>query len=329
MSEAPTAVPTPDGATFAEVVYAHYDWWKAARNGGSAGTSEHAYQQLLRRFEHQHGKLISAYWCSHIESSVALSEQPRRFPFHPRLAFHRETDWATKRYPEIAAQLHHLDDLAIRARTVLTGVRQQICLHRVASSAGHLLSLVDTASAPPNREQLTAALEEEANRIDDIQHYYDDAANGQAQIVYFSGMAAGVILISLLAGLFLIHVDTWQAGVAALVAGAVGAVVSVIQRINNRHFQVAYDVGRPYAFFLGGLRPLIGGAFAIAVSFAFDSGIMHLPITSAKAEDKHLALVVVSFLAGFSERWAQDTLATALPQAAADPPAAPAQQSPT
>jgi hypothetical protein len=326
MSEATTAPTTPDGATFTELVYAHYEWWKASRNGGTPGASEHTYHQVLNRFERKHGRMISSFWCSHIESSVALTEQPRRFPFRARLAFHRETDWATKRSPEIAAQFHHLDDLAIRARTVLTGVRQQICLHRVASSAGHLLSLVDTASAPQNREQLTAALEDEAKRIKDIQDYYDDAANGQAQIVYFSGMAAGAILIGLLAGLFLIHVDTWQAGVAALVAGAVGAVVSVIQRINNRHFKVAYDVGRPYAFFLGGLRPLIGGAFAIAVSFAFDSGIIHLPIESPNPDDKHLALVVVSFLAGFSERWAQDTLATALPQARADPPVEPAEK---
>ncbi len=69
------------------------------------------------------------------------------------------------------------------------------------------------------------------------------------------------------------------------------------------------------------LRPLIGGVFAIAVAFAFDSGILHLPIAQPDTEQKHLALIVVSFLAGFSERWAQDTLTTALPQAAANPAA--------
>ena len=84
--------------------------------------------------------------------------------------------------------------------------------------------------------------------------------------------------------------------------------------------QLDYDVGRPYALFLGGLRPLIGGAFALAISFAFTGGLLHLPVAAGESSnDRRLALLVVSFLAGFSERWAQDTLAAAVPQAAAKP----------
>src|SRR5206468_8204974 len=132
------------------------------------------------------------------------------------------------------------------------------------------------------------------------------AANGQAQIVYFTGMvsvAAAISLVSLLVLSF-----DWAGGVAALIAGSVGAVVSVVQRINSGHFELEYDVGRPYAFFLGGLRPLIGGALALAISFAFTSGMMHLPISSTDTQaNQRLAIFVVAFLAGFSERWAQDT----------------------
>jgi hypothetical protein len=66
--------------------------------------------------------------------------------------------------------------------------------------------------------------------------------------------------------------------------------------------------------FLGGLRPLIGGAFAIAITFAFDGGLLHLPVAaSASTHDRRLALLVLAFLAGFSERWAQDTLTSVLP----------------
>jgi ABC-type branched-subunit amino acid transport system permease subunit len=115
-----------------------------------------------------------------------------------------------------------------------------------------------------------------------------------------------------------IHWATW---VAAVIAGSVGAVVSVVQRINAGDFELEYDVGRPYAFFLGGLRPLIGAAFALAISFAFTSGMMHLPIsgTDRQANERY-AILVVAFLAGFSERWAQDTLATAAPKVKAPPP---------
>jgi hypothetical protein len=305
---------TAAGSTFAELVYAHHDW-RASSNGGRPGQAEEAYRQALRRFQAAHGDVVSAYWCSEIESAVALTEKPRRFPLHPRIGFHRETDWATKRLPDIAAELHRLDELAIRARAVLSGARRTICLHLVAACAAHLLSLADDAASPENRGDLKKALAEEKQRIDKIESYYCDAANGQAQIVYVAGMATVAVLVSVLGGLvLLLHRETFLVGIVGLVAGAVGAVVSVIQRITNKSFRVDYDIGRPYAFFLGGLRPMIGAAFAIAITYTFDSGILHLPIASKKPDDVHMALVVVAFLAGFSERWAQDTLATALPQ---------------
>lgn len=312
-------VPTQHHASFSDVVYAHFAWWQATRNGGH-DHAERAYHDVLKRFEEQHGRVVHSFWCTNLESGIALTERERRFRRRV-LTLHRETDWATKQFPEIAAQLHRCDELAIRARTVLTGVRQRICLQLVAASAGHLLSLVDTASSPAATAEVRIAVKEEQQALGRAERYYHQAANGQAEIVYVAGMAAVAVVVAAVAGLFLRF--EWKVGVAALIAGAIGAVVSVIQRINAQSFHVDYDVGRPYAFFLGGLRPLIGAAFAIALAFAFDSGMLHLPIASTKTKDEHLALVVVSFLAGFSERFAQDTLASVLPQAGAQPEAKP------
>ena len=102
-------------------------------------------------------------------------------------------------------------------------------------------------------------------------------------------MAAVAIALSVGAAIWL-AID-WASPVAALVAGALGAVVSVIQRINAGKFQLDYDVGRPYALFLGGLRPLIGGAFALAISFAFTGGLLHLPVAAGESSnDRRLAL---------------------------------------
>ena len=314
------------GPTFAELVYAHHGW-RTTRNGSEPTKAEELYRHTLKRFQTTHGDVVSAYWCSHIESAVALTEKPRRFPLHPRIGFHRETAWATKRAPEIAAQLHRLDELAIRARTVLSGVREAICLHLVATCAGHLLSLADEAAAPEDPAELDAVLAEEKKRIDEVEKYYCEAANGQAQIVYVAGMATVAVVVSVLGGLVLLwQRDNLLIGVVGLIAGAVGAVVSVIQRITNQSFHVDYDIGRPYAFFLGGLRPMIGGALAIAIVYTFDSGILNLPIASTTPYQEHVALVVVGFLAGFSERWAQDTLTTALPQQSAPAPDPPRQR---
>jgi hypothetical protein len=125
-------------------------------------------------------------------------------------------------------------------------------------------------------------------------------------------MALVVVVLSAIAAIWLSL--KWAAPVAALVAGAIGALVSVVQRINSGQFDLDYDVGRPYALFLGGLRPLIGGAFAMVITFAFTGGLLHLPVAENETKpDRRLALLVLSFLAGFSERWAQDTLVAAVP----------------
>jgi hypothetical protein len=304
-----TSVASDDAPSFSELVYVHFDWWHALREHRSVRTTNAAYRKTLKEFEQVHGRIVQAYWCSHLESAVALTERSRGLQGRRKqLNFYRESDWATKDYPEVAAALHRCDELAVRAKTVLTGVRQRICLQLIVAAAAHLLSLVDERTAHLDDANAGAALKQELAALDDADTYYQQAANGQAQIVYFAGMATVAVAIAAVAG-FVIAFD-WHAPLAALIAGAIGAVVSVVQRINAGQFELDYDVGRPYAFFLGGLRPLIGGSLAVAISFAFSGGLLHLPVASTDENAKRLALLVVAFVAGFSERWAQDALAT-------------------
>jgi hypothetical protein len=299
--------------TFTELVYAHHDWWKAREAGTLDVASAAAYDSILSAFEARHGQIIRAYWCSHVESAVALTARKRLGGvISPDYGFHRESDWATKNVPEVAAELHRCDELAVRADAVLTGVRQRICLELIVSCAAHLLSLVDERAGSRDKVRTASALRQEQNEFAKVRAYYHEAANGQAQLVYFGGIAMVMAAIAALAALWLSI--SWATPVAALAAGAVGAVVSVIQRINTGTFELDYDVGAPYAVFLGGLRPLIGGAFGMAITFAFDGGLLHLPVAQgASTHDRRLALIVLAFLAGFSERWAQDTLTSVLP----------------
>jgi hypothetical protein len=300
-------------ATFSQLVYAHFDWWRAYRQEALDASTAAAYHDSLAQFEHRYGEIVSAYWCSHVESAVALTQKKRVFRWaHPTSRFHRETDWATQHSPDIARELHRCDELAVRVMTVLTGVRQLIGMQLVMASASHLLSLVDARATHDDAAKNAAALEQERDALTRAESYYCQAANGQAQVAYFVGMTAVAAVLAILASIWL--AISWAAPVAALMAGALGAVVSVIQRINAGTFTLEYDVGRSYAIFLGGLRPLIGGAFALVISFAVTGGLLHLPIAATESDGhRRLALLVLSFVAGFSERWAQDTLAAALP----------------
>lgn len=318
----PAATVQSHALSFSELVYTHYAWWREERRDRIQTAAKTAYDTAVAEFERRHGEIASAFWCSHVESAAALTHKKRPFPFvTPACTFHRESDWATENSPDITCELHRCDELAVRAKTVLTGVRQRICMQLVMASAAHLLALVDARAANGNTSETAAALQQERAAITKAEAYYKEAANGQAQMIYFSGMASVAATISIVAAVWL--TIGWASPVAALIAGAVGAVVSVIQRINNGKFMLDFDVGRPYAFFLGGLRPLIGGAFAMAIAFAFTGGLLHLPVAANEPSDhRRLALLVLSFFAGFSERWAQDTLTAVMPTAHQQPAAA-------
>ena len=311
-----------------ELIAVHFEWWQEQRRDQVHASTRRAYDAAVADFERRHGEIVGAYWCAHVENAVVLTRQPRSAPWGaPVYTFHRESDWTTHHTPEVALELDRCDELAVRARTVLTGVRQRICMQLVMASASHLLGLVDARAARVDEGEIATALEQERTAIAKAESYYREAANGQAQMVYFSGMAAVAGVIAVVGAVWLAY--NWSSLVAALIAGALGGVVSVIQRINTGKFALEFDIGRPYAFFLGGLRPLIGGAFGIAIAFAFQGGLLHLPVAATEPDhDRHLALVVFSFFAGFSERWAQDTLTAVLPQAqqpaATPPPARPA-----
>ena len=308
--------PTSDehAVSFSELVYAHFDWWRDRQAAGPDRTTTRAYDATRAAFERRHGEIVSAYWCSQVESAVALTEKKRRPAWRgPAWGFHREIDWATQNSPVVAAELHRCDELAVRANTVLTGVRQRICMQLVVACAAHLLSLIDAGAGKTDEATTSAALNQERAAIKKAEAYYREAASGQAQMVYFGGMAAVTLILSIVATIWL--AIEWATPMAALIAGAVGAVVSVIQRITSGHFALETDVGG-YPFFLGGLRPLIGGAFAMAISFAFVGGLLHLPVAANESSvNRHLALLTLGFIAGFSERWAQDTLTSILPTA--------------
>ncbi len=98
--------------------------------------------------------------------------------------------------------------------------------------------------------------------------------------------------------------------IGCLVAGAVGAVVSVIARVNSGSFDLDADVARGYTIFLGALRPVIGSIFGLLTYFAVTSGFVEIFKVPSPDEDlkRFYFLCVIAFAAGFSERWAQDTL---------------------
>jgi len=307
--------------TFPDLVRIHFRWRQALRDDASVSEEEREkldreYHEALEVFEDEHGQLINAYWCADVESGVALtagkpnnSRLRRLLSVSPR--FHRVSDWATKDEPDIARALHHCDELAIRAGEVLRGRSRRIAVQLVMTSACHLLSLVDARGENP-ADAHKAAVATELRELAAVGRSYRQSANGDAQLVYFAGMAMGIAALGLLyltAGSILdregVNAETV---VGCLVAGALGAVVSVIARVNSGSFALDEDVARGYTLFLGSLRPWIGSIFGLLIYFAVTSNFIQIFQIPDDATEAFYFFCVIAFGAGFSERWAQDTL---------------------
>jgi len=326
---------------FPDLVRVHYRWRQSLEPDAQTGEQEgvaldHEYHDTRRRFEQEHGEIISAYWCAGVESAVALTAGRPETSWLRRLLsvspkFHRVSDWATRDEPEIARALHQCDELAIRASEVLRGRSRRIVIQLVMTSACHLLALVDAQSRHRDPSDHKAAVAAELHELTELRHGYRQAANGDAQLVYFAGMVvgiAGLVLLYLVAGGILHSREQIEDAtiVGCLVAGAVGAVVSVIARVNSGSFALDSDVARGYTLFLGGLRPVIGSVFGVLSYFALTSGVVEVfRIPTGDDIKRFYFLCVVAFAAGFSERWAQDTLTGGLTGHGRnqDPPKAP------
>lgn len=307
---------------FAELVHLHHRW-RAGLDDSDAEQQRRAEQYYAARaaFEEEHGRIVNAYWCWEVESAVALTERSRRFlarlrrgPDGDPVSFHRVSDWATKSEPEVARCLHQCDELAIRASEVLGGRNRRICMALAMACAGHLLSLVDTRGAPESAGERRRTLDVEREEIAEAHRYYRSAANGEAQLVYFAGIVLGLVVLLPIFALLGSSQDIKGVSeselVGCFVAGALGAVVSVIARINSGTFMLDFDVAKGYTLFLGALRPLIGAVFALAIYFAVTGDFIDIFAVPGQDDDvkRFYFLCVIAFLAGFSERWAQDTL---------------------
>ena len=257
--------------------------------------------------------------CSEVESAVALTEKKEaRRSALAVFGFHRESDWATKAAPEVAAELHRCDELAVRANAVLTGVRQRICLELVVACAAHLLSLVDTPAGAGDEAKTAAAVELEHAQIKKVRQYYCEAANGQAQLIYFGGIATVMVVLAAIGALWLSL--TWATPIAALDCRRDRC--SRERRAAHQQRKLRARLRRRRAVHLLPRRPETTDRRRLcgAISFAFTGGLLHLPVAATETADhRRLALLVISFLAGFSERFAQDTLTSVLPESKTAP----------
>jgi hypothetical protein len=325
----------------------------ALRKDQARWTYAYYLPRLWEVYERTHGKINDSYFCHNILAGVILTsrgELTLRYPAHD----------IANLAPKFEQTLWQCTVQARSAREQLLrwGGRRTL-LRRLFSLVAYLLSVLDsqalgensknrgqegTPQAPATvdisqREQfdgeskariheaISAANKElRATRVE-----LDRLALRDTQWLYLLGMVPGIIVLIGLASLFLkfsiLGMTLRTEGVEteplliSLVAGGIGAIVSVMNRCANGKLSLDYQAGSLLSVISGMFRPILGGIFGLLVYALFNAGILQLGVptikegvASASAEQTRVFFfVTVAFLAGFSERYATDMLSFVAP----------------
>jgi hypothetical protein len=324
--------------TFSDLVRAHRAWehelYEHERHGGQPDrVLEDEFHEKWRLFEERYGPIDTAYWSVRDASAVALTieERPRRWwpGREPIPRFHRATDWATKDEPEVARALDNSETLAVKVEEILRGPSELIALRRINAVASHVLGFVDRAwgrRPPPATTPRTSDTTHEAQsrdfvarqeaELEQIELFYRSVGEGQARILFFWGMVEGLLVLvvitalAMMAALGLDHLgggpSHWRVlhlFVVSVIAGALGAVLSVLTRMSSLtgKFVVDHELGRKNVRWLGIYRPFVGGIFGLATFLTIESGVLQTRGPTRAQEFAYYG--IFAFFSGFFERF--------------------------
>jgi hypothetical protein len=312
--------------SFPELVWAHFLWQQEVHEGEILhGRAEQDFQRLLAAFERRNGEIQNAYWCTREASAVAITAKRPYGPIgkllriHPVVRFHAVTHWITRDLPDAAGLLYRCEAMSVKFTELLRHGNQQIAMEWLLAIAGHVLGFVDQAE-PPTKAETKDVVEEVQEELNELDRFYRRAGEAGGRIVFFWGMMLGVAVLTAIAaaGILLLDLmgdldfdDTGQQNLFASYAmGAVGAVVSVLSRMaagTKEKFKIDFEVGRPPIRRVASFRPFIGAVFALVLYFALRGDLVQLG-TDAEGQEPLEYYAVLSFFAGFSERWVRGVL---------------------
>lgn len=156
--------------------------------------------------------------------------------------------------------------------------------------------------------------------LESTEAYYLTAARRQARLHYMLGMLIGLPLAGGSAyALYLFHELPVNMSIA-FAAGAAGALVSVMERLTSGKLEVNHEAGRTINVTLGLIRPFIGALFALALYFFISGDLLSVFQLPKGQEAQRNFFAGIGFLAGFSERFAQDMVAQSNPRGVAQTP---------
>jgi hypothetical protein len=298
-----------------------------------------AYADARDQYERNNGTIRDSFYACNIMAAALLVERKRGRRTERYIKMYYPTDKVALVQPEFEQALWRARALDGQARLLLDERGRKIIVERLYSVIIYLLGVLDSVDKMPKQQPVSEPLNgpaearrttsesddasnerrrriakslEMANReLDNLDMFVRQSAKVEAMKYYLLGMPVGVLVLILLA----VAAGYWldMRGFATdeliltLVAGGIGAVVSVLLRITKgQRIEVDTQAGRRLTALGGSFRPLVGAILGLALYVLLQADL--LPLTQG-SEGQELAFYAgIAFLAGFSERWAQDML---------------------
>ena len=285
------------------------------------------FPQLMRVFQETNGDLVEAYYCSDVVAGCGLTRKTGAKGERADYRLHTVSGLATATTAPIAALITQVERMCIDANELASEAERATQTRRIFSVATYLLGLLNDASVPGKLgvDDVRAELRIRRDELAQIGRDHAALAQRDAQITYFNGMLIGLaVAVAAATGVALALVASDAAArtrdnvVGVLAAGAAGAFVSVLTRMSGGRLRLDFRTGRAYLRLLGVFRPVIGALMALALYFLIVGKLLSVFAVPAESALQFYFFCGIAFLAGFSERWAQDMLA--IPERAARRP---------
>jgi hypothetical protein len=304
---------TDRNVSFPELVWIHHLRQKdleGSHRRPYSGAAEERYRDFEARFEEQHGKIVAAYWCTAEASAIVLTIKRRPLLLADTVRLHWATDWSTRDKPKLMTLLYECESLAVKVQEVLRDTSRRLAIQSLFNVVSFVLGFSETERARNERAVAGVARTTRAH-LKEIEKYYRKAAARSGQIVYVGGVLLGMVpmvLLAFLAWLLIANAKDFNSpagiGLLCFSAGGVGAMVSVMSRLSTGRVRLDWEFGKDTLRTLGALRPFVGAVFGLITFLALKSGIVNL----ADGDGSSYYYIVFAFVAGFSERFAQDML---------------------
>ncbi len=271
--------------------------------------------ELLDAFQEESGRICGSYYCDNLIGATARTNRPRFALVFNSHSWGKEEELLTS-----------CDGLYWEGIDYVAGTDRVTFVERLYSVAADVLGVLDSrcirdgdladGRAAGAAELRGQALEALGRKLQDVRAFYMKAAKKRAKLRYLAGVAAGTAATIALSGLLFLVLLAAEAVIepqeraeiiAIWIAGAVGAVVSVLQRVSSNSLELHHEAGKAELALIGAIRPLLGGALGVALYSMFAGGILDFALPN----DSHNEIYFyagVGFLSGFSERFAQDML---------------------